>query len=1751
MVGRGKKRPPPRPRGLPNQQVSPPRRTESPPSRRSPRRSNSPPAGNKGDFGNINVSPNDQSLDSQANHDVASDSVVPEFAAAHLENDNEDVTLELAQPDFDSLDPYEVLGVPQQATNRQIKKTYFKLCKQYHPDRLTSLPLPNQQDAHNKFTLISNAYEFLMDPDKRREHDLILRMYHTIINNATNNVNDEDSLSEEEKVFGKCHWSHIVSCNLPHLKPLQCTFDGCNNLVHHHCQIAFEEREGCSQTMSLKCCLHHPQSPFMASKPPFVDDTDEKLHSSTVSNSKTSMAVSSGHPNEGEKKAAGKAASSLSDESSSSDDSSDDSSNDRKDGISSAPTPARGKNLAFQTRYGQGKQVRLGAPSADDSSEDSSTDRKDGARSATTPARGKDQAFQSRLMKAKKLRPELPTAKNRSTKFSPRDMSQCVYFDAFTSYARHQLPEDIDEILTIVESVISNKNVTTKRFGSTNRMSRLNSEVSNWNAKRPIFPSSSSIFNDSIGDDGLSSQSTYDVRIDNPHHIEAIAPNSKLLQDSLPTIDAMKTSYQILLKAVNEMRIQLSTKNTLSAIDRNGRTFNTNIAEIHATSVCLSIDDVEFYEWASENKFARFWYCQDLRHSEILKLSIENAIKKSPLDVLQRCLFRDNTDGQCDQFVGFVSSHTTGKIVDAFHLHSFAVFHTTKGKDTIVTCMLTARNHILSNMQDRVFQVMQLIQFRKYSTFSTSITNNFIGVDVQLSKMSLNGYESMGFDVRSLTQDRDQDLFTITTQKPIPLAVYDDRYTWAKYGRLIIPEVLKHNDKQNFQILGTYRIFLRQFLRIDVEGKISKILDVATKSKISDYLSSLFEGSETPTREETFHEYVKTAKKKEMIIKKVREIAVSATSIPLSIFTNLFHQRFSKHVYLESTLELLQQFYIEMNSCHERYCLIPGDQCKYTLKCVRCHKNITAPGTIGETLYHAPISMLYHWEMIDYQDHRTNPPVDFDITHVPLLCSGMDSFQRAQASFQATLTDRGNKVSVEVCFSKGDKEGELEFCEAVKVDVSKRKEASFQANISTTVALISAIFEDVGVAIELHDRAKKIKKSEEAFPSGHSILFNETFEFEKGFLEKEFNAVQKECLKTLESLCVFGYREFYKNLLCILVEMHHQIYRKYTPVPKPMMEMFGVFNAPLVAHMSRRRTFEITKFSQAYRMDNNSSHLIVGNSVTRPVQFSLGALPTEATFTDKRGIGWNSTNVADFFHVSSSDDDNGGKLKEQKMITSKQFEAHHIMLWTMRHIKVTKMKNSDKKLFHVQCHTKTYQYGDAGIRKRHPTIFKEDTFSFTPIDELVLSMPFQFIRTLKVGTWTPIDRNWLQRLHKHLSQADNNSIKQVRFIRRIITNNWKKGPQEYEDENEKYIYKIYTPKGENYFVNVAQIHDIIGDEVWFLGETKCLCNIASDRFISLSWGAKKKESTNSNETSPSNSSCPGVGDHVIVSNHGSKWEHRATIVKIILSTSSAVVKWDTTLKKDTVDLADCTKYDVDEVSDRKRKATDFYQNSSMNNQMSKKSMQTPPGQMLNMFYSRDNLGKLCAEGAIRNLMNVLHCSPADMTSFWNLATSSLHSILATLNEVQLPRAVIGGSFGIDSIEKCLWILRKKFNFATTSKLKVSKFQSLKLSLNALFNIKFPMLISVQSIQATYKHVVVVWRNKIIDFESMHTYPLTEESLRQVCGVHTTFQRIVSGCGIFPSKKIRNSTENAYIKDWGMDDYYKKGGSVREYFMCNK
>ena len=151
------------------------------------------------------------------------------------------------------------------------------------------------------------------------------------------------------------------------------------------------------------------------------------------------------------------------------------------------------------------------------------------------------------------------------------------------------------------------------------------------------------------------------------------------------------------------------------------------------------LDDIELVDWTTTNKFARLWFCEDIHHSSILKLAIKKAIQKSTNWNLSSKLFEDDSNDEKNQFVGFVSSHKKGTQLTSFHIHSFVVFHTDLQKNTIVTCILTEQNHILLNMQDWLLQIMQLIQYPHVSSFSTVITNEFIGEDVYLSQHSMDG----------------------------------------------------------------------------------------------------------------------------------------------------------------------------------------------------------------------------------------------------------------------------------------------------------------------------------------------------------------------------------------------------------------------------------------------------------------------------------------------------------------------------------------------------------------------------------------------------------------------------------------------------------------------------------------------------------------------------------------------------------------------------------------------------------------------------------------------------------------------------------------------------------------------------------------------------------------------------------------------------------------------------------------------------
>jgi hypothetical protein len=293
-----------------------------------------------------------------------------------------------------------------------------------------------------------------------------------------------------------------------------------------------------------------------------------------------------------------------------------------------------------------------------------------------------------------------------------------------------------------------------------------------------------------------------------------------------------------------------------------------------------------------------------------------------------------------------------------------------------------------------------------------------------------------------------------------------------------------------------------------------------------------------------------------------------------------------------------------------------------------------------------------------------------------------------------------------------------------------------------------------------------------------------------------------------------------------------------------------------------------------------------------------------------------------------------------------------------------------------------------------------------------------------------------------------------------------------------------------------------------------------------------------------------VGDHDIVMNHGMKRINYAKVIDINVNEDWAIIKWESTSKNDRVKLCDCKKYEENHVGHRKQKPPEFYMDEPIEKHMKAEQSELEV-QVENRFYSEDNLSKLCAEGAVRNLMSMLHCLRAKLNSFWEMATMSMQetqfALRDLLNNKKVPNSVIKGNVEVDSIEKSLWILQKKFSFATTSKLKLSCFQCVKQSLKALLEIEFPVIISVQAQHATYNHVVVIWRKMVIDYEFKYIYPLTEDSLRQVCGFTTTFQRITCGYGIFTLRHIFQSPENVHIKDWGTSEYYEPGGSIRKYF----
>lgn len=79
----------------------------------------------------------------------------------------------------------EILGVPEDASQDEIKRCFLILAKKYHPD------MNKNKDAKNRFSEINEAYSTLGDENRRATYDV-----------TGFSANEQDNISEQWSTTG-------------------------------------------------------------------------------------------------------------------------------------------------------------------------------------------------------------------------------------------------------------------------------------------------------------------------------------------------------------------------------------------------------------------------------------------------------------------------------------------------------------------------------------------------------------------------------------------------------------------------------------------------------------------------------------------------------------------------------------------------------------------------------------------------------------------------------------------------------------------------------------------------------------------------------------------------------------------------------------------------------------------------------------------------------------------------------------------------------------------------------------------------------------------------------------------------------------------------------------------------------------------------------------------------------------------------------------------------------------------------------------------------------------------------------------------------------------------------------------------------------------------------------------------------------------------------------------------------------------
>jgi hypothetical protein len=103
----------------------------------------------------------------------------------------------------------------------------------------------------------------------------------------------------------------------------------------------------------------------------------------------------------------------------------------------------------------------------------------------------------------------LPTTSNRTGNLPSKVAGQLFYHDVFSTFVRHFVQGDIYPLKNVIQNIMTTSSSLSKRC-TIGPLAQLNSMIASWTTNgKATTAGSLLVFEDNVGEDGLSSQSTY------------------------------------------------------------------------------------------------------------------------------------------------------------------------------------------------------------------------------------------------------------------------------------------------------------------------------------------------------------------------------------------------------------------------------------------------------------------------------------------------------------------------------------------------------------------------------------------------------------------------------------------------------------------------------------------------------------------------------------------------------------------------------------------------------------------------------------------------------------------------------------------------------------------------------------------------------------------------------------------------------------------------------------------------------------------------------------------------------------------------------------------------------------------------------------------------------------------------------------------------------------------------------------------